>query len=118
MRNRLWIMVAGPYTSGTADAAARAENQRALNRVALALFRMGHVPIIGVNLALPIIEAAGAGAFHEIMMPLSVALAERCDACLRIGAPSQGADAEVERFHASGRPVYYRVEDIPRPSEV
>jgi len=112
---RLWIMVAGPYTSGTTDAAKRAANLRALNHAALALFRKGHIPVIGVNLALPIIEAAGVEAFHEILMPLSLSLSERCDACLRIGGPSRGADEEVERFLANGRPVYYRVEDIPPP---
>jgi hypothetical protein len=114
MQDRLWILVAGPYTSGTADAAKRAANLRALNQAALAVFRMGHVPVIGVNLALPIIDAAGVEAFHEIMMPLSVSLAERCDACLRIGGASQGADQEVARFLEDGRPVYYRLDEVPR----
>ena len=54
----MWIMVAGPYTSGAANAAARAVNLRVLNEAALAVFRRGHVPVMGVNLALPIIEAA------------------------------------------------------------
>ena len=44
----LWIMIAGPYTSGGADAAAREENLRRLNRAALAVFEAGHVPIVGV----------------------------------------------------------------------
>ncbi|HUS54562.1 MAG TPA: hypothetical protein VMY41_11230 [Thermohalobaculum sp.] len=66
----MWIMVAGPYRSGAADAAARAANLRTLNEAALVVFRRGHVPVIGVNLALPIIEAAGADCFDEIMMPL------------------------------------------------
>jgi len=110
-----WILVSGPYTAGTTDAASRSANLRALNRAALALFRMGHVPVIGVNLALPIIEAAGAAAFAEIMMPLSLALAERCDACLRIGGPSRGADDEAQRFQARGKPVYLRLEDVPPP---
>lgn len=111
-----WILVAGPYTSGSADATGRAANLRALNRAALILFRMGYVPVIGVNLALPIIEAAGAEAFAEIMMPLSLALAERCDACLKIGGQSNGADAEAERVRALGKPVYLRLEDVPRPT--
>jgi len=67
---QMWIMVAGPYRSGAADAAARAANLRTLNEAALVVFRRGHVPVIGVNLALPIIEAAGADCFDEIMMPL------------------------------------------------
>ena len=55
----MWIMVAGPYRSGAATAEARARNLTALNQAALALFRAGHVPVIGVNLALPLIQAAG-----------------------------------------------------------
>ena len=107
-------MVAGPYTSGAANEEARADNLRTLNRAAVALFRMGHTPIIGVNLALPLIEVAGRQSYDEIMMPLSLAAAERCDAVLRVGGPSQGADEEVERFTSKGKPVYSRFEDVPR----
>jgi hypothetical protein len=109
----MWIMVAGPYRSGAATAEARARNLVELNRAALALFRAGHVPVIGVNLALPLIEAAGEAAFDEIMMPLSLRLVERCDACLRVGGPSRGADEEAARFRASGRPVYVAIEEVP-----
>jgi hypothetical protein len=113
----MWIMVSGPYTSNAPTPEARAENLRAMNRAALALFRKGHVPIIGVNLALPVIEVAGEAHFDEIMMPLSLAAAERCDACVRVGGPSRGADEEMERFRANGKAVYARVEDVP-PSEL
>jgi diadenosine tetraphosphate (Ap4A) HIT family hydrolase len=110
----LWIMVAGPYSSGAADAAARAANLAAMNRAALALARAGHVPVIGVNAALPLIElAAEPSAFDELMMPISLALADRCDACLRIGGPSHGADAEAARFRAAGKPVYLALADVP-----
>jgi hypothetical protein len=90
----MWIMIAGPYSAGGADADGRAANLRRLNEAALVLFERGHVPVIGINLALPLIEVAGDARFDEIMMPLSLAAAERCDACLRIGGPSAGADAE------------------------
>lgn len=106
-------MVSGPYRSGAATAEARARNLAEMNQAALALFRAGHVPVIGVNLALPLIEAAGPAACDEIMMPLSLQLAERCDACLRVGGPSQGADDEVARFRASGRPVYAALAEVP-----
>lgn len=111
-------MVSGPYTSGAKDAARRAANLHTMNIAALALHRQGHVPIIGVNMALPIIEAANAdssddGAFDAIMMPLSLALADRCDACLRVGGASKGADDEMARFQASGRPVYRALDEVP-----
>ncbi|WP_426955888.1 hypothetical protein [Muricoccus radiodurans] len=113
----MWIMVSGPYTAGGADMAGRAANLCALNAAALALHRMGHVPIIGVNMALPVIEAAGGGeaAFEAVMMPLSLALAERCDGCLRIGGASAGADAEAARFRAAGRPVWHDLSEVPGP---
>ena len=111
--SRLWIMVAGPYGSGALGAAARAANLRILNEAALAVLRRGHLPLIGVNLALPIIEAAGPESFDEIMMPVSLAVAERCDAVLRIGGPSGGADQEVARFRERGLPVFHSLDEIP-----
>ena len=52
-------------------------------------------------------------AFDEVMMPLSLALAERCDAVLRIGGPSAGADAEAARFAAAGKPVFRDAAEVP-----
>lgn len=108
------IMISGPYTAGGADAARRAENLRAMNDAAVEVFRRGHAPVIGVNLALPVIAAAGQEHFDAIMMPLSLALAERCDAVLRIGGSSKGADEEMERIAGKGGAVYRRIEDVPR----
>ena len=126
----MWIMVVGPYTTGGADAATRTERLAALNRAALALFRRGHVPVIGVNMALPVIAVARGvmgeeppprpspatekqDPFDEIMMPLSLALADRCDAVLRIGGASAGADEEVERVRARGGHVYSSIDEVP-----
>ncbi len=113
----MWIMIAGPYRAGggAKDPAIRSANLRVLNEAAVALHRAGHVPVIGVNMALPMIEAAGGGdaAYEELMAPLSLALVERCDACLRVGGPSKGADDEVRRFEAAGRPVYRALGEIP-----
>ena len=113
----MWIMVGGPYSTGAQSAAERAANLQRLNEAALAIWRKGHVPVIGVNLALPMIAAAGGGADAEaeIMMPLSLALAERCDAFLRIGGPSTGADQEMARFVAAGKPVFRSIEAVPSP---
>ena len=113
----MWIMIAGPYKSSAPTAEAQAINLRTLNEAAVALHRAGHVPVIGVNMALPMIEAAGgtAAAYQELMAPVSLALVERCDACLRIGGPSPGADDEVRRFEAAGKPVYRSLADLPKP---
>jgi hypothetical protein len=47
------------------------------------------------------------------MMPISLALAERCDAVLRLGGPSQVADQEVARFRQAGKQVFFALADIP-----
>jgi len=110
----MWIMVGGPYGTGAKSAAERAANLARMNEAALAVWRKGHVPIIGVNLALPIVEAAGGDvADAAIMMPLSLALADRCDAFLRIGGATVGADQEMARFAAAGKPVFSSIEQIP-----
>lgn len=105
----MWIMVAGPYTGGAKTEADREANLQAMNRAALAVFEKGHVPVIGVNNALPLIRTAGADRFDEIMMPVSLAMADRCDAALRIGGRSTGADAEIKKFRDAGKPVYAKL---------
>jgi hypothetical protein len=116
----LMILVAGPYRSGTNDDPARiAANMRAMNEAALALFRAGHLPITGEALALPLIETAGSTAmgdavFTEIFHPIAERVLRRCDACLRIGGPSKGADEMVRIAEAMGQQVFHRLEDVPR----
>ena len=106
----LVIMVAGPYSAPTPEA--RAANLRRMNEAAAELARRGHLPVIGVNAALPVLEAAGLPHTDPLMMTLSLTLAARCDACLRIGR-SPGADREAELIRGLGQPVYERIEDVP-----
>ena len=108
----MWIMIAGPYSHGAPAPEDRAANLLFLNRAAVEIFEMGHVPLIGVNMALPMIEAAGAGSYERIMMPLSLSLVERCDACLRIGGVSPGADEEADCFRRLGRPVFFSLAEL------
>jgi hypothetical protein len=95
-------MVAGPYRANSSDPKTWSDNLRLLNNAAYAVFLKGHVPIIGVNKALPIIEAAGESAYDAVMMPLFLILTDRCDAALRVGGVSGGADEEIERFANEG----------------
>ncbi len=111
--NRWLVMVAGPYRSGAVDDAGRRANLRALEDVALEVHARGHVPIIGVHVALPIIGAAGGDRYDEIMLPLCLRLADRCDAVIRIGGPSKGADAEVARVLAHGGRWLRSVAELP-----
>ena len=75
----MWNIVAGPYSSGANTAESHEHNLAALTRMAYAIVRWGHTPIIGINLALPIIEAIGPDVVDDVMTPMSLALAERCD---------------------------------------
>jgi hypothetical protein len=109
----MWVMICGPYRTNAHSEAERTENLRQLNIAALEVFRRGHVPIVGVNMALPLIQIAGEEQYDRIMMPLSLAAAERCDAAFRIGGPSHGADEEVERIRARGGLVFHNVNDLP-----
>ena len=115
----LMILVAGPYRSGTNDDPQRiAANMHAMTKAALILFRAGHLPVTGEALALPLIETAGSGrigdaVFNEIFHPIAERLLRRCDACLRIGGASKGADDMVRVAREIGLPVYARIEDVP-----
>jgi hypothetical protein len=109
----MWIMIAGPYRSGSSDPAVWAGNLKRLNAAAYTVLQKGHTPIIGVNLALPVVDAAGEERYGQIMPALSLALAEKCDAILRLDGLSQGADEEVEAFRARGLPVFGSVDEIP-----
>jgi NAD(P)H-dependent FMN reductase len=120
----LMILVAGPYRSGTGDDPAKlAANVDAMNQAALALFRAGHLPVTGEALALPLIETAGSAAvgdpaFDAIFHPISEQLLARCDAVLRIGGPSAGADMMVAQASAQGKQIFHQFDEIPAAGTV
>jgi hypothetical protein len=115
----LLILIAGPYRSGTGDDPLKlAENVRAMEAYALPLFRAGHVPIVGEWLALPLVALAGSkrigdAAFDEIFHPIAERLLARCDAVLRVGGPSQGADLMVQTAQRRGLTVLYALDEVP-----
>jgi hypothetical protein len=116
----LMILIAGPYRSGTGDDPDKlAANVAAMNDAALAVFRAGHLPVTGEALALPLIELAGSrhvgdAVFDAIFHPVARQLLERCDAVLRIGGASAGADEMAALARGQGKPVFARVEELPR----
>jgi hypothetical protein len=112
----MWIMIAGPYSFGTKSEEEKLTNLHKLNQAALEVFRKGHTPVIGVNMALPMIETAGKDSYSQIMMPLSLSLCNRCDAILRIGGVSPGADKEVAEFQKRGKVIYQHFDEIPNLS--
>ncbi len=119
----LMILVAGPYRSGTGDDPAKiAANVRAMTDTALRLYRAGHLPVLGEWFALPLIEHAGSRSigdqvFNGIFHPIARRLLAKCDACLRIGGPSQGADEMVAVSRSLGKRVFFDLNEIPSAGE-
>ena len=114
------ILVAGPYRSGTDGDPARIQaNVDAMTRTALELYRRGHLPVMGEWFALPLIEEAeragddGAAAYEEIFHPIAERVLARCDACLRIGGPSEGADRMVATARRLGKTVFTDLGQVP-----
>jgi hypothetical protein len=113
------ILIAGPYRSGTNDdPALMQKNLNRLESVALPLFRLGHTPMIGEWVALPLLHLAGSTkpgdeAYEEILYPIAKRLLSKCDAVLRLEGESKGADEDVRIAKERGLKVYYRLEDVP-----
>ena len=119
MVNSMMILIAGPYRSGTGDDPERmAAHVHDMESYALPIFRLGHIPVLGEWFALPLVKLAGStqvgdGAFNEIFHPIAERLLNKCDAVLRIGGSSQGADLMVKTAKEKGLQIYYSLEEIP-----
>jgi hypothetical protein len=113
------ILIAGPYRSGTNDDPALIQkNIQEMESHALPIFRAGHIPILGEWLALPLVDLAGSrqigdDAFTEVFHPIAIRLLEKCDAVLRVGGPSIGADEMVRVGRNLGLAIYTTVSEIP-----
>jgi hypothetical protein len=116
----MFILIAGPYRSGTNDdPQLMRENLSRLESVALPLFRLGHIPMIGEWVALPLLHLAGSvkpgdEPYEEILYPVAKRLLGKCDAVLRLEGASKGADEDVRIARERGLKVYYRLEDVPK----
>jgi hypothetical protein len=117
---RLIILVAGPYRSGTnGDLVKMAANLHALEEHALAVYRLGRLPMIGEWVALPLSRAAGSKEIgdaisEEYLYPVAGRLLDRCDAVLRIPGQSKGADQDVRIAKERGLQIFPGLEKIPK----
>ena len=113
------ILIAGPYRSGTNDdPKLMQQNLERLQAAALPIFRLGHIPMIGEWVALPLLKLAGSikpgdAAYEEILYPVAHRLLSKCDAILRLEGASKGADEDVRIAIKRGLKIYYTIEDIP-----
>ena len=115
----MMILIAGPYRSGTDDDPEKiAANVHLMESFALPIFRLGHIPVLGEWFALPLVALAGSKqigdeAFNEIFHPIAERLLEKCDAVLRVGGASAGADQMVRVAHQLGLQIFQSVDEIP-----
>jgi len=115
----MMILIAGPYRSGTNDDPVLIQNNvELMESYALPIFRSGHIPILGEWLALPLLRLAGSrkigdDAFDEVFHPVAVRLLEKCQAVLRVGGPSAGADEMVRIGRELGLKIYQSLDEIP-----
>ena len=115
----MMILIAGPYRSGTGDDPEKmAANVHFMESFALPIFRLGHIPVLGEWFALPLVQLAGSKqvgdeAFNEIFHPIAERLLEKCDAVLRVGGESKGADLMVEVARSKDLLIYDQLEEIP-----
>ena len=122
MAKPMMILIAGPYRSGTDDDLEKmASNVSLMESYALPIFRMGHLPALGEWFALPLVHLAGSGqvgdeAFNEVFHPIAERLLEKCDAVLRVGGASTGADLMVQVARRNRLQIYTRLDDIPPAS--
>ena len=115
----LMILIAGPYRSGTNDDPEKIQaNVHLMESFALPIFRKGHIPVLGEWFALPLVALAGSKqigdeAFNEIFHPIAELLLEKCDAVLRVGGASSGADLMVKTAQSLGLQAFYSLDEIP-----
>ena len=75
------IGVAGPYSAATAGE--RQRNLDRMNAAAALLLAKGHIPLIGMNAALPVVNmAAHEHDRYKAIMDISMAVIDRCEALL------------------------------------
>jgi len=114
------ILIAGPYRSGTNDdPVLMRQNLDKLEASALPLFRLGHIPVIGEWVALPLLQLAGSKRpgdepYEEILYPAAHRLLLKCDAVLRIKGVSKGADEDVRLARERGLKIYYDLAEVPQ----
>lgn len=113
------ILIAGPYRSGTdGDPARIAGNLERLEAAALAVYQLGHMPLIGEWAALPLAMRAGSVAVgdeisRQFLYPVAARMLGHCDGVLRIPGASSGADGDVRLAGELGLPVYHALSEIP-----
>jgi hypothetical protein len=107
------IGVAGPYSANTAEQ--KQANLDAMNQAAAEVFKKGHIPFIGINVSVPVVDQMKFNTEaerYDAIMKMSLALINQCDALLVIGE-SKGVQMEKEWILSKGLPVFTSLEELP-----
>ena len=104
------IGVAGPYSAPTEEKCK--SNLDAMNAAAALLLERGHIPVIGMNAAIPVLEKANITDRYRATMDISLAVINACEAILILGE-SPGVLKEKELIMSKRLPVYYNISDVP-----
>lgn len=88
-----------------------------MHKTALAVYQVGHLPVLGEWFALPLIHTAGSQKmgdqiWNEIFHPVAIRLINKCDAILRVGGASGGADEMVRIGQEKGKRILYALNEI------
>ena len=116
----MMVLIVGPFRSGTGnDPALMALNLECLERTALEVYRLGHLPVIGEWVALPLMRRAGMKeigdpVYEEFAYPASHRLLRCCDAIFRVEGKSGGADADVQLAKELGMPIFHDLNELPK----
>lgn len=108
------IGVAGPYSADTAEQ--RQINLDKMNQAAARLLELGHIPIIGMNAALPVLAHANVPDQYKCTMNISLAVINACDALLLL-AESPGANKERDLILGKGLPVFNSIDELVTTNE-
>ena len=76
------------------------------------LLEKGHIPLIGVNAALPVLARTESVDRYKALMDISMAVIDACEGLLLI-AESPGADRERDLVLSKGLPVFHSIEELP-----
>ena len=106
----MFIMISGPYSAPKEEE--RQKNLQKINRAAAEVAKKGHIPVVGINAALPIVRTGMFDDESKEIMRISLALAEKCDAILCLGK-SKGVDMERKVFLMRDLQIFEDINDIP-----
>lgn len=103
------IGVAGPYSAPTAEQ--RQKNLDTMNEAAARLLELGHIPLIGMNASIPVLEKASVSDPYHSTMEISLAVIGACEGLLLL-AESPGANKERDLILSKGLPVFRSIDEV------